>query len=139
MPKTKEDRRSSRRKDHDEPYRNQGRGYRDGDRHYSHRTGRPKIDDGGPRRGSRNDSHMPDDDDELAPCSSFDAMKLKPDLLKGIYAYGFEKPSAIQQRFVQHYIIIERRSLCFEVQLLFDEEGSPLFFFLLHWSERFAL
>ena len=25
-------------------------------------------------------------------------MKLKEDLLKGIYAYGFEKPSAIQQR-----------------------------------------
>jgi superfamily II DNA/RNA helicase len=25
-------------------------------------------------------------------------MKLKEDLLKGIYAYGFEKPSAIQAR-----------------------------------------
>ena len=25
-------------------------------------------------------------------------MKLKEDLLRGIYAYGFEKPSAIQQR-----------------------------------------
>jgi translation initiation factor 4A len=30
--------------------------------------------------------------------SSFDDMKLKDDLLRGIYAYGFEKPSAIQQR-----------------------------------------
>eukprot|EP00695_Tsukubamonas_globosa_P003182 TRINITY_DN507_c0_g1_i1.p2 TRINITY_DN507_c0_g1~~TRINITY_DN507_c0_g1_i1.p2 ORF type:complete len:396 (+),score=221.26 TRINITY_DN507_c0_g1_i1:100-1287(+) len=29
---------------------------------------------------------------------SFDDMKLKEDLLRGIYAYGFEKPSAIQQR-----------------------------------------
>lgn len=29
---------------------------------------------------------------------TFDAMKLKEDLLRGIYAYGFEKPSAIQQR-----------------------------------------
>ena len=29
---------------------------------------------------------------------SFDAMDLKPELLRGIYAYGFEKPSAIQQR-----------------------------------------
>ena len=28
---------------------------------------------------------------------SFDALDLKEDLLKGIYAYGFEKPSAIQQ------------------------------------------
>jgi len=29
---------------------------------------------------------------------SFDSMGLKENLLKGIYAYGFEKPSAIQQR-----------------------------------------
>ena len=28
---------------------------------------------------------------------SFDAMELREDLLRGIYAYGFEKPSAIQQ------------------------------------------
>merc|ERR1712010_84686 len=31
-------------------------------------------------------------------CATFDEMNLKEDLLKGIYAYGFEKPSAIQQR-----------------------------------------
>ena len=30
--------------------------------------------------------------------SSFDDMNLKEDLLRGIYAYGFEKPSTIQQR-----------------------------------------
>ena len=30
--------------------------------------------------------------------SSFDDMQLKEELLRGIYAYGFEKPSAIQQR-----------------------------------------
>lgn len=29
---------------------------------------------------------------------SFDDMGLREDLLRGIYAYGFEKPSAIQQR-----------------------------------------
>ncbi|CZS94345.1 ATP-dependent RNA helicase eIF4A [Rhynchosporium agropyri] len=29
---------------------------------------------------------------------SFDAMELKPELLRGVYAYGFERPSAIQQR-----------------------------------------
>ncbi|CCA70940.1 probable TIF2-translation initiation factor eIF4A [Serendipita indica DSM 11827] len=29
---------------------------------------------------------------------NFDNMGLKPDLLRGIYAYGFERPSAIQQR-----------------------------------------
>jgi ATP-dependent RNA helicase len=34
-------------------------------------------------------------------CTTFDDMKLKPDLLKGIYAYGFEKPSAIQQRAIR--------------------------------------
>ena len=35
------------------------------------------------------------------PCTTFDEMNLKPDLLKGIYAYGFEKPSAIQQRAIK--------------------------------------
>lgn len=29
---------------------------------------------------------------------AFDDMNLREDLLRGIYAYGFEKPSAIQQR-----------------------------------------
>ena len=32
--------------------------------------------------------------------SSFDQMGLKEELLRGLYAYGFEKPSAIQQRAV---------------------------------------
>jgi superfamily II DNA/RNA helicase len=32
---------------------------------------------------------------------TFDAMELKDDLLRGIYAYGFEQPSAIQQRAVK--------------------------------------
>ena len=39
--------------------------------------------------------------DDASPVSSFDDMNLKPDLLKGIYAYGFEKPSAIQQRAIR--------------------------------------
>ncbi|KAJ7851513.1 DEAD-domain-containing protein [Mycena olivaceomarginata] len=29
---------------------------------------------------------------------SFDGMELKPEILRGIYAYGFERPSTIQQR-----------------------------------------
>lgn len=33
-----------------------------------------------------------------ATCDSFDDMNLREALLRGIYAYGFEKPSAIQQR-----------------------------------------
>eukprot|EP00095_Tigriopus_kingsejongensis_P005193 maker-scaffold321_size207582-snap-gene-1.27 protein:Tk05193 transcript:maker-scaffold321_size207582-snap-gene-1.27-mRNA-1 annotation:"eukaryotic initiation factor 4a-iii" len=32
---------------------------------------------------------------------TFDSMGLREDLLRGIYAYGFEKPSAIQQRAIQ--------------------------------------
>ena len=35
---------------------------------------------------------------------TFDAMGLKEDLLRGIYAYGFEKPSAIQQRAIKPII-----------------------------------
>eukprot|EP00941_MAST-03F_sp_MAST-3F-sp1_P000181 g181.t1 len=31
-------------------------------------------------------------------CETFDDMELREELLRGIYAYGFEKPSAIQQR-----------------------------------------
>jgi len=34
----------------------------------------------------------------IKPITSFEQMGLKEDLLRGIYAYGFEKPSAIQQR-----------------------------------------
>ena len=32
---------------------------------------------------------------------TFDNMGLREDLLRGIYAYGFEKPSAIQQRAIR--------------------------------------
>ncbi|EHB03987.1 Eukaryotic initiation factor 4A-II [Heterocephalus glaber] len=35
---------------------------------------------------------------------NFDDMNLKESLLQGIYAYGFEKPSAIQQRAIIPYI-----------------------------------
>ncbi len=47
---------------------------------------------------------MPDEDLEfetskgVKPIISFDGMKLKQGLIKGIYTFGFEKPSAIQQR-----------------------------------------
>jgi len=36
--------------------------------------------------------------EEVKVAPTFDAMGLKEDLLRGIYAYNFEKPSAIQQR-----------------------------------------
>jgi len=35
---------------------------------------------------------------DVEPIPTFDSMGLKDTLLRGIYAYGFEKPSAIQQR-----------------------------------------
>merc|ERR1712199_141118 len=46
---------------------------------------------------------MSDAAEDFAPewtevCESFDDMGLHENLLRGIYAYGFEKPSAIQQR-----------------------------------------
>jgi hypothetical protein len=34
----------------------------------------------------------------LQVCENYDDMGLREDLLRGIFAYGFEKPSAIQQR-----------------------------------------
>jgi ATP-dependent RNA helicase len=36
--------------------------------------------------------------EDVKVLQSFDSMKLKEELLRGIYGYGFEKPSAIQQR-----------------------------------------
>lgn len=36
--------------------------------------------------------------------ATFDAMGIREDLLRGLYAYGFEKPSAIQQRAVKPII-----------------------------------
>ena len=35
---------------------------------------------------------------------SFDSMSLKSELLRGVYAYGFERPSAIQQRAIMPVI-----------------------------------
>lgn len=46
-----------------------------------------------------------DNDIINTPCLTFDDMKLKDDLLKGIYAYGFEKPSAIQQRAIKPIVL----------------------------------
>jgi superfamily II DNA/RNA helicase len=86
-----------------------------GDKHRSNRKDAPyndNNDDKGrnqnphrqQRRGNdeRRSRHRRDDDTD--PCSTFDDMKLKPDLLKGVYAYGFEKPSAIQQRAIRPII-----------------------------------
>uniref|UniRef100_T1J5V7 RNA helicase n=1 Tax=Strigamia maritima TaxID=126957 RepID=T1J5V7_STRMM len=39
--------------------------------------------------------------EEVEVIPTFDAMNLREDLLRGVYAYGFEKPSAIQQRSIK--------------------------------------
>lgn len=39
--------------------------------------------------------------DDVEVVSTFDKLKLREDLLRGIYAYGFEKPTAIQQRAIK--------------------------------------
>merc|ERR1711953_1216180 len=39
--------------------------------------------------------------EEVDVVPTFDSMGLREDLLRGIYAYGFEKPSAIQQRAIR--------------------------------------
>lgn len=41
------------------------------------------------------DIEISDNWDEITP--TFDALGLSEELLRGIYAYGFERPSAIQQ------------------------------------------
>ena len=41
-----------------------------------------------------------------AVIESFDDMGLKEDLLRGIYSYGFEKPSAIQQRAIKPLLMM---------------------------------
>ncbi|KAF7635942.1 hypothetical protein Mgra_00004661 [Meloidogyne graminicola] len=42
--------------------------------------------------------------EDIEVLQSFDKMGLKSDLLRGIFSYGFEKPSAIQQRAIKQII-----------------------------------
>jgi len=44
------------------------------------------------------DNYIFETTEEITVFPSFDDMGLREDLLKGIYAYGFDKPSAVQQR-----------------------------------------
>ncbi len=47
---------------------------------------------------SYNRSEQKEPQHEEQSITSFDEFNLKEDLVKGVYAYGFEKPSAIQQK-----------------------------------------
>lgn len=49
--------------------------------------------------------------EDIQVYSSFDDMGLKENLLKGIYSYGFDKPSAVQQRAIVP-IIMGRDVIC---------------------------
>jgi ATP-dependent RNA helicase len=54
-----------------------------------------KNDKGAKFQESKDEYVLPEG---VKPVTTFDQMGLKDELLRGIYAYGFEKPSAIQQR-----------------------------------------
>lgn len=112
MPKDKY-RHSSRR--HDDRHRDRDRSapyHKEGSR--SHRRSHDEErdqDEFGRSKPSRRHRHKGDDittsphhsssSHDTSPCPTFDSMSLKPALLRGIYAYGFEKPSAIQQRAIR--------------------------------------
>ena len=53
---------------------------------------------------SLNDKVEFETSDEVEVTNSFDGIGLREDLLRGIYAYGFERPSAIQQRAIKPII-----------------------------------
>jgi ATP-dependent RNA helicase len=63
---------------------------------------------GGGRRGgggnAEDDKVVFETSDGIEPIMSFDEMGIKEDVLRGIYDYGFAKPSAIQQRAVMPII-----------------------------------
>jgi len=65
-------------------------------------SAQPLQDNLGANAADKKDQDNNEDDFESSNwnevCESFDDMKLKDELLRGIYAYGFEKPSHIQQR-----------------------------------------
>jgi translation initiation factor 4A len=65
---------------------------------YSTEDSRSARDGGDGDRDNGYDDKRAQPNDYAEVITSFDNMNLKEDLLRGIYAYGFEKPSAIQQR-----------------------------------------
>lgn len=55
--------------------------------------------EGEPAPGGLTDADLESNWDEAI--ETFDGMELPEELLRGIYSYGFEKPSAIQQRAIK--------------------------------------
>ena len=56
----------------------------------------PEEDQGKPQEETVEPQNLETNWDESV--ETFDELNLKPELLRGIYGYGFEKPSAIQQK-----------------------------------------
>ena len=52
--------------------------------------------------------------EEIKVIKSFDELNLKPEILRGMYSYGFEKPSAVQQRAILP--ILEGRDIVIKSQ-----------------------
>ncbi|KAI6216416.1 RNA helicase [Aphelenchoides fujianensis] len=67
-------------------------------------------------------SSRPSEGVEVVP--TFDAMGLNKDLLRGIYSYGFEKPSAIQQRAIRQ--IMKGNDLIAQAQSGTGKDGDLL-------------
>lgn len=58
----------------------------------------PSTEEKQPTEGKQTDNIEIEPTDGLKSVDTFDKLGLHPDLLRGIYGYGFEKPSIIQQR-----------------------------------------
>ena len=65
-----------------------------------------------------------DDGPDVIKYNSFDDMDLPENILRGVYAYGFEKPSAIQQLAIRP--IIERNDVIAQAQSGTGKTGTFL-------------
>jgi translation initiation factor 4A len=66
--------------------------------------------EGGPQKEPAEDRPAEGAGEEIATnwnevTATFDLLDLKEELLRGIYAHGFEKPSAIQQRAIKPMLL----------------------------------
>jgi superfamily II DNA/RNA helicase len=64
-------------------------------------------------RNNKNDITIPDDNSiipeketQITIFNTWDELELRPDLLRGIYAYGFEKPSPIQSKAIKLLLLL---------------------------------
>eukprot|EP00804_Cyclotella_cryptica_P006612 CCRYP_008578-RF/>CCRYP_008578-RF protein AED:0.22 eAED:0.22 QI:217/1/1/1/0.4/0.33/6/1369/414 len=71
----------------------------EGDEHYNSEQAQADNGSGEALPGGITDADIDSNWDEAI--DSFDGMDIPEELLRGIYAYGFEKPSAIQQRAIK--------------------------------------